>query len=127
MDQRPPRFDIGIQRGDSFGDDWFIEVPDFSDEGGPASLDEPGVTVRAMVRQNPDATEIWAEFDCITLDAEQRFVRPWLSPAQTAAIPRDGSWDIEVEQLKEDPERDFCRTFLAGQALLGKDTARLNA
>lgn len=123
LDVRPRVLDIGFNRGDSFGEQWEIDIPDYSGQGGPISLDEPGVEVRAQIRYDPRSPDILESFEVRILNPETRTIQPYLKPEQTANINQSAFWDIELYQAKDDDE-DFLRTFLRGRVLLGLDITR---
>lgn len=131
LDVQPRVLDIKFQRGDSFGEQWEIDVPDYSGQGGPQTLDEfdPSVhsgpvEVNAQIRPKQDSTEILAVFYVIVLDPATRTVKPYLFPEDTELIQKNAFWDIEVVQPKING-RNFHRTFIQGKVIVGKDVTRI--
>lgn len=119
----PPELAIEIYQGDSFGDGWLIALPDLTSRGGPATL--TGATVRAQIREKVDpASTVFADFTVDTVDATLRQVRPKLTPDQTAAIPKKGYWDLQVETRDASGAVLWRGTVLRGPVSLFKDITR---
>lgn len=120
LDETPPEFTLKIYRGDSFGEDWSVQIPDLSVEGGPTALDESDVTVRAHIRYDVTDASPAAVFACEILNPTTRTVRPQLTRSQTARLAQDtGVWALEV--LKG---TDYGRTILAGPVEVSGDATR---
>lgn len=113
---KPGTHNIEIMQGDSF-DEMYVRFDSLAPRGGPANL-VGGKVVRAQVRKSQDPnSELYATFDVQIVDAANRRVRPKLTPVQTAALTRDGYWDLQVE----DPATGWIGTILKGKATVIKE------
>ncbi len=110
----PGSYHIELYDGDSYRGP-LIVLPDLSPFGGPPDL--TAATVAASVRESLHALESYP-FTVEPVNLAERRVRLTLTGVQTAALPVDGVWDLQVSQGA------FVGTVLSGRVKKIKQVTR---
>lgn len=122
---QPAVQDLSIYQGDSY--DFFFRVrervydPVMEEFTAGDYINLTGWVGKSQIRVTHDAVEVLAEFS-VTLSDQTTTpggVLLMLTPAQTAALPSKGVWDVQLTNTAGE-----IRTFIAGGVTVSREVTR---